>query len=74
MTLADLNTGQSAKVVTINAQDALKKRFSSFGLRKGALVNIQAVSMTKSTMEVSVGATKLAMRFEEAKEVAVQMV
>lgn len=71
MTLADLNSGQSAKVLSINATDALKKRFSSFGLRKDSLVTIKTMSMTKSTMEVEVGSTKLAMRFEEAKEIEV---
>jgi ferrous iron transport protein A len=72
MTLADLNTGDKARVLSINAQDELKKRLFSFGVRKESLVQIINVSMAKSTMEVEVGTTKLAMRFAEAKEIEVQ--
>ncbi len=73
-TLADLNAGESAKVTVINAKDELKKRLFSFGIRKDSLVKVKTMSMAKSTMEIEVGTTKLAMRFAEAKEIEVASV
>ena len=72
ITLAEMNAGEKAVVTRIDADGELKQRLFSFGLRKGSQLKIKATSIAKSTMEVEVGSTLLALRFEEAKRIGVQ--
>jgi len=73
-TLADMNASQIAVVTKVKATGELKQRLFSFGLRKGSILKIKATSMGKSTMEVEIGATLLALRYEEAKSIEVEPV
>jgi len=72
MTLSEMNAGENAIVTLIEADGELKQRLFSFGLRKGSHLKIKATSIAKSTMEIEVGSTLLALRFEEAKHIGVQ--
>lgn len=72
MTLSEMNAGDNAVVTCIEADGELKQRLFSLGLRKGSHLNIKATSIAKSTMEIEVGSTLLALRFEEAKRIGVQ--
>lgn len=72
MTLSEMNAGDNAVVTRIEADGELKQRLFSLGLRKGSHLNIKATSIAKSTMEIEVGSTLLALRFEEAKRIGVQ--
>lgn len=72
-TLADMSAGETVVVSKMGATGELKKRLFSFGLRKGSMLKIKATSMGKSTMEVEVGATLLALRYEEAKSIEVKL-
>jgi len=74
ITLAEMNAGEEAVVTRIDADGELKQRLFSFGLRKGSHLKIKAMSIAKSTMEIEVGSTLLALRFEEAKRIGVQRV
>jgi len=73
-TLSEMNAGENAVVTHIEADGELKQRLFSFGLRKGSQLKIKATSIAKSTMEIEVGSTLLALRFEEAKRIEVQRV
>lgn len=70
--LSQMNAGDKAVVIRIDANDELKQRFFSLGLHKGSELQIKATSMAKSTMEIEVGTTLLALRFDEAKSIEVQ--
>ena len=72
MKLSQMNAGDKAVVIRIDANDELKQRFFSLGLHKGSELQIKATSIAKSTMEIEVGTTLLALRFEEAKSIEVQ--
>lgn len=66
ISLSDMNTGEQAIVKYIGAGSELKQRLFSLGLRKGSHLHIKATSIAKSTMEIEVGSTLLALRYEEA--------
>ncbi|MDD2383503.1 MAG: FeoA family protein [Sulfurospirillaceae bacterium] len=70
-TLAELNAGQTAVVTKVEATGELKQRLFSFGLRKGSVLKIKATSIARSTMEIEIGSTLLALRYEEAKYIQV---
>ncbi len=72
ITLSEMNAGETAVVIRIEADGELKQRLFSLGLRKGSHLKIKATSIAKSTMEIEVESTLLALRFEEAKHIAVQ--
>ncbi len=70
--LSDMNAGEQGIVKRIDADGELKQRLFSFGLRKGSVLQVKATSMAKSTIEIEVGTTLLALRFEEAKRIEVE--
>lgn len=70
--LSELNAGEKAIVRRIEADGELKQRLFSLGLRRGSELQIKAISMAKSTMEVEVGSTLLALRYEEAGHIGVE--
>ena len=72
--LSEMNAGEKAIVSRIEADGELKQRLFSLGLRKGSNIQIKATSIGKSTMEVEVGTTLLALRYEEAKSIEVKKV
>ena len=65
--------GGTATIVKINATGALKQRLISFGLMKGARIEMLECSMTKSTYEIKVGNVRLALRREEAELIEVEV-
>lgn len=65
--------GGTAKITRINAEGPLKQRLISFGLMKGATIQMLECSMTKSTFEIKVGNVRLALRREEAELIEVEV-
>lgn len=49
-----LAKGQSAVITAINASKELKSRLNSFGIVKGAVVNVEQYSLAKQTMEIKI--------------------
>ena len=72
MTLDKLNIGDKAVVKAINCNNALKNRFYSFGIIKGAIINIEEVTLTKSTIKIRINQTKIALRLNEAASIEVE--
>jgi len=70
--LTDLKKHQKAIVKRINASPELKQRLFSFGIVKGAEIEVIDCSLNKSTIEVRVGNTLLALRENEAKAIEVE--
>ncbi|MBN1839807.1 MAG: ferrous iron transport protein A [Campylobacterales bacterium] len=71
--LSEMNPGEQGIVSKIDAQGELKQRLFSLGLRKGSQIKMKASSISKSTLEVEVGSTLLALRYEEAKMIQVRV-
>ncbi len=72
MRLSDLSKNQEAIVIRVNASGELKQRLASFGLLKGAYVKVIDCSLGKSTIEIMVDSTLLALRREEAEKIEVE--
>ena len=60
MNLTDIRKGQSAKIIKINADKALKDRLTSFGVMRGEELTVKGCSIAKQTMEIEIGNTLLA--------------
>ena len=72
MTLDQLNIDEAAIVKSINCEPALKNRFYSFGIIKGSKVYVEKVTLTKSTIEIKINNTKVALRLTEASKIEVE--
>lgn len=72
MTLNELNVGDVAVVKKLNCDTALKNRFYSFGIVKGATILVEEVTLTKSTIEIKIDKTKVAIRLSEASKIEVE--
>jgi ferrous iron transport protein A len=71
MTLNRLSIGESAIVKSINADKELKHRFNSFGIVKGATVQVEKYSLAKKTMGVRINKTCLVLRNTEAEKIEI---
>ncbi len=74
MKLSELKKHQEATVVRVDASGELKQRLASFGLLRGANIKIIDCSLGKSTIEVMVDNTLLALRKEEAEKIEVETI
>jgi len=72
--LSELKKGQRAIVKDIHGSKEMKQRLASFGLIKGAEVELIDCSLTKSNIEIMVGTTLLALRREEANNIEVEVI
>lgn len=72
MTLDKLNIKESAIIKSINCESALKNRFYSFGIIRGSTITIEERTLTKSTIEIKINTTKVALRLKEASSIEVE--
>ena len=72
MTLNELKIKESAEVISINCDKVLKNRLYSFGIIKGAIVKIEELTLTKSTIEIKINQSKIALRLSEAEKIEVK--
>ena len=72
MTLDELNIADIAIIKTINCDSVLKNRFYSFGIVRGSTISIEEVTLTKSTIEIKINTTKVALRMKEASVIEVE--
>lgn len=73
ITLSQMNALDEGTVVKIDADGELKQRLFSFGLRKGSHIKVKATSIGKSTMEIEIGTTLMALRYCEAERIEVEL-
>lgn len=71
MVLSELKKGNRAEIVKIEAEKALRDRLSSFGIMPGEEITVKGCSIAKQTMEIEVGATLVAVRADEARQIIV---
>ena len=72
MHLIDLEKGNIATIVKIQAEKALRDRLTSFGVMRGEELTVKGCSLGKQTMEIEVGSTLIAVRADEAKLIEVE--
>ena len=72
MTLNELKIKESAEVLSVNCDNVLKNRLYSFGIIKGAIVKIEELTLTKSTIEIKSNQSKIALRLSEAEKIEVK--
>lgn len=72
MTLDKLKLNEEAIISSINCDDVLKNRFYSFGIIKGSTLKVVAFTLTKSTIEIKINQTKVALRLSEASKIEVE--
>jgi ferrous iron transport protein A len=72
MTLDELKIKESAEIIAINCDNVLKNRLYSFGIIKGAIVKIEELTLTKSTIEIKINQSKIALRLNEAEKIEVK--
>lgn len=71
-TLKDMRPGESAKIVEINAQGALKRRLMDMGLTRGSLVTFRKVAPLGDPIELTIRGYELSIRKNEAECVVVE--
>ncbi|MEA2048983.1 MAG: FeoA family protein [Campylobacterota bacterium] len=71
MVLTDIRKGDSAEIVKIHADKALKDRLNSFGVMRGEVLFVKGCSIAKQTMEIEVGSTLIALRADEAEKIEI---
>ena len=74
MVLSDLHKGDRAEIIQIHADKALRDRLTSFGVMRGEILYIKGCSLAKQTMEIEVGATRIALRADEASKIEVEQI
>jgi len=72
MELSQLNKGDRARIIKLQADKALRDRFASFGVLPGEEVVVRECSLAKQTIEIDVGSTTIALRKEEADRILVE--
>jgi ferrous iron transport protein A len=73
MDLSQINTHQKVLIKAINAQNVLKKRLLSLGFGVGKTVEVVETSLQKNTIKLALGFSSVALRFEEAKLIEVEV-
>lgn len=71
MKLSDLKIKERAEIIDVNCDKILKNRLYSFGIIKGAFVTIEELTLTKSTIEIKINHSKIALRLSEASKIEV---
>lgn len=72
MTLDQLKLKEKALIISVNSDDILKNRLYSFGITKGTLITMEESTLTKSTINIRINQSKIALRLNEAKKIEVK--
>jgi len=72
MKLSELNKGDSATILSIDATEDLKQRLRSFGVIKGSHLRVETYSLAKKTIEIMVDDTLIGLRSKEADKIEVE--
>ena len=71
-TLKELKVGQSAKVVKIHGEGALKRRIMDMGITKGVLVTIRKVAPLGDPLELHLRGYELSIRKADAEMIEIE--
>ena len=71
-TLRDVKVGESAKVVRLTGEGALKRRIMDMGITKGVEVHVEKVAPLGDPVQLTVRGYELSIRKQEAESVIVE--
>lgn len=71
-TLRDLKIGQSARVVKLHGEGAVKRRIMDMGLTRGVEVSVRKVAPLGDPIEVTVRGYELSLRKADAEMIEVE--
>ena len=71
MTLDEMKVGDTAKIVRLNGEGAVKRRIMDMGLTKGTAVIVRKVAPLGDPIELTVRGYELSIRKDEAAKVEV---
>lgn len=71
--LSQIAKNQKALIKSIHAQNILKKRLLSLGLGIGKEIEVVETSLQKNTIKIALGYSSIALRFDEAKLIEVEV-
>ena len=71
MTLDEMKVGDTAKIVRLNGEGAVKRRIMDMGLTKGTAVTVRKVAPLGDPIELTVRGYELSIRKDEAAKVEV---
>lgn len=66
-TLGEVKVGESARIVKLHGEGAVKKRLMDMGITKGEEVLVRKVAPLGDPMEITVRGYELSVRKEDAK-------
>lgn len=71
-TLKDIKVGESASVVKLNGQGAVKRRIMDMGITKGINVKVCKVAPLGDPIEITVRGYQLSLRKDDAEMIEVE--
>ena len=71
-TLKDIKVGQSATVIRLNGEGAIKRRIMDMGITKGVTVSVKKVAPLGDPMEITGRGYELSLRKADADMVVVE--
>ena len=71
-TLKDIKVGESASVIKLNGQGAVRRRIMDMGITKGVKIDVCKVAPFGDPIEILVRGYKLSLRKEDAKMIEVE--
>lgn len=71
-TLRDIKIGETAKVVKLHGEGAVKRRIMDMGLTKGVEVTVRKVAPLGDPIEVTVRGYELSLRKADAETIEVE--
>lgn len=72
--LSDLQSGDSAEIVSVNAEDQLKRRLLELGIRKGEIIKIIRYAPLRDPLQIMIKGYNLSIRVNEAKSIIVKKI
>jgi len=72
MTLKDVKTGETVKVVKISGEGAVKRRIMDMGITKGVEIYVRKVAPLGDPVEITVRGYELSVRKADAEMIEVQ--
>ena len=71
-TLKDVKIGQSAKVVKLHGEGAVRRRIMDMGMTKGVIVKVRKVAPLGDPIEVTLRGYELSLRKDDADMIEVE--
>ena len=71
-TLKDLKVGESAKVVRLHGQGAVRRRIMDMGITRGTVVKVRKVAPLGDPVEITVRGYELTLRKADCEKIEVE--